>query len=79
MVYAISKIAIGMWSVNLRERSLDAETVSGLGVQTAGSPEYITGTDACSLTAAAPCTLRGSTHTHTREEPDTTERGSKEH
>ncbi|GBP56184.1 Short-chain specific acyl-CoA dehydrogenase, mitochondrial [Eumeta japonica] len=31
---------------NLRERSLDAETVSGLGVQTVRSPEYITGTSA---------------------------------
>ncbi|GBP92899.1 hypothetical protein EVAR_80622_1 [Eumeta japonica] len=45
--------AIGIWSVNLRERSLGAETVRGLGVQMAGSPEYITGTDARSLTAAA--------------------------
>ncbi|GBP56365.1 hypothetical protein EVAR_43304_1 [Eumeta japonica] len=31
------------------------------------------------LTAAARCTLRGTPHTHARAEPDTTERGSKEH
>ncbi|GBP21780.1 hypothetical protein EVAR_10959_1 [Eumeta japonica] len=30
----IAKIAIGIWSVNLRERSLDAETVRRLGMQT---------------------------------------------
>ncbi|GBP62120.1 WD repeat-containing protein on Y chromosome [Eumeta japonica] len=71
--------AIGIWSVNVRERSLGVETVSGLGVQTAGSPECITGTDARSLTTAARCTLRGIPHTHIRAEPDTTERGSKEH
>ncbi|GBP83313.1 hypothetical protein EVAR_57575_1 [Eumeta japonica] len=41
-----TKIAIDTWSMNLQERSLGVKTVSGLGVQTAGSPEYITGTDA---------------------------------
>ncbi|GBP67364.1 Probable RNA-directed DNA polymerase from transposon X-element [Eumeta japonica] len=53
--------AIGIWSVNLRERSLGAETVSGLGVQTTESPEYVTGTDAQlpprDLHCAAPHTL----------------------
>ncbi|GBP37019.1 hypothetical protein EVAR_31017_1 [Eumeta japonica] len=29
--------------------------------------------------ATARCTLRGTSHTHTRAEPDTAERGSKEH
>ncbi|GBP37658.1 hypothetical protein EVAR_23706_1 [Eumeta japonica] len=77
--YLISRGAIGTWSVNLRERSLGAETVSGLGVQTIGSPEYITGTNASRLTAVARCTLRGTPHTHTHAELDTTERGSKEH
>ncbi|GBP24882.1 hypothetical protein EVAR_14216_1 [Eumeta japonica] len=65
--------------VNLRERSLGAETVSGLGVQTAGSPEYIAGTDPRSLTVAARHSLRGTPHTRTRAESDTTEHGSKEH
>ncbi|GBP60808.1 hypothetical protein EVAR_85068_1 [Eumeta japonica] len=63
----------------LRERSLGAETVRGLGVQMAGSPECVAGTDARGLAAAARLTLRGTPHTHTRAEPDTTERGSKEH
>ncbi|GBP41493.1 Inter-alpha-trypsin inhibitor heavy chain H3 [Eumeta japonica] len=67
----ITKIAIGIWSVNLRERSLGAETVSGLGVQTAGSPEYVAGTALHNFTAAARRTLRGTPHTHTRAEPDT--------
>ncbi|GBP27988.1 hypothetical protein EVAR_83619_1 [Eumeta japonica] len=31
------------------------------------------------ITVAARCTMRGTTHTHTRAEPDTPERGSKEH
>ncbi|GBP38994.1 hypothetical protein EVAR_95614_1 [Eumeta japonica] len=80
----ITKIAISIWSVNLREyspfqRSLGAKTVCGLGVQTVRSPEYITRMDARSLTAAARCILRGTPHTHTRAEPDTTERDSKEH
>ncbi|GBP79496.1 hypothetical protein EVAR_59170_1 [Eumeta japonica] len=70
---------IGIWSVNLRERSLSAETVSGFGVQTVRSPEYITETDARGLTAAARLILRGTPHTHIRAEPDTTEHGSKEH
>ncbi|GBP33043.1 hypothetical protein EVAR_18521_1 [Eumeta japonica] len=63
----------------LRERSPGAETVRGLGVQTAGSPECVAGKDARGLTAAARLTLRGTPHTYTRAEPDTTERGSKEH
>ncbi|GBP59965.1 hypothetical protein EVAR_84465_1 [Eumeta japonica] len=63
----MTKIAIGIWSVNLRERFLGAETVSGLGVQTVRSPEYITGTDARSLTAAARYTVaRHHTHSYTR-------------
>ncbi|GBP09408.1 hypothetical protein EVAR_5827_1 [Eumeta japonica] len=73
----------------LRECSLGAETVRGLGVQTAGSPECVTGTDARGLTsiysylsmdltaAARLLTLRSTPHT--RAEPDTMERGSKEH
>ncbi|GBP66570.1 hypothetical protein EVAR_44431_1 [Eumeta japonica] len=63
----------------LQERSLGAETVRWLGVQTAGSPECVAGMDARGLTAAARLTLRGTPHTHTRAEPDTMERGSKEH
>ncbi|GBP35307.1 hypothetical protein EVAR_20680_1 [Eumeta japonica] len=63
----------------LRERSLGAETVRGLGVQTTGLPECVAGTDARGLTVAARRTLRGTPHTHTRAGPDTTERGSKEH
>ncbi|GBP20035.1 hypothetical protein EVAR_13801_1 [Eumeta japonica] len=55
----------------LRERSLGAETVCGLGAQTAGSPEHIAGTDARGLAAAARLTLRGTPHTRTRAEPDT--------
>ncbi|GBP72554.1 hypothetical protein EVAR_9699_1 [Eumeta japonica] len=39
----------------------------------------VTGTDARSLTAAARCTLRGTSHTRTRAESDTPERGLKEH
>ncbi|GBP55954.1 hypothetical protein EVAR_97667_1 [Eumeta japonica] len=49
----------------------------GLGVQTAGSRSFA-GTDARGLTAAARLTARHP-HTRTRAEPDTTERGSKEH
>ncbi|GBP91016.1 Acetylcholine receptor subunit beta-like 1 [Eumeta japonica] len=63
----------------VRERSLGAETVRGLGMQTAGSPECVAGTDARDLIAAARLTLRGTPRTHTRAEPDTTKRGSKEH
>ncbi|GBP05406.1 hypothetical protein EVAR_76816_1 [Eumeta japonica] len=63
----------------LRERSLGAETVRRLGVQTAGSPECVAGTDARGLTAAARLTLRGTPHTHIRAEPDTTECDLKEH
>ncbi|GBP73825.1 hypothetical protein EVAR_54877_1 [Eumeta japonica] len=63
----------------LRERSLGAETVRGLDVQTAGSPECVAGTEARGLTAAARLTLRGTSHTYIRAELDTTERGSKEH
>ncbi|GBP91161.1 hypothetical protein EVAR_65607_1 [Eumeta japonica] len=66
-------------AVRLMERSLGAETVLGLGMQTAGSPECVARTDAHGLTAAARLTLRGTPYTHTRAEPDTTERGSKEH
>ncbi|GBP30857.1 hypothetical protein EVAR_91598_1 [Eumeta japonica] len=66
-------------SANGAKRSLGAETVRGLGVQTAGSPECVAGTDARGLTAAARLTLRGTPHTHTRAEPDITERGSKEY
>ncbi|GBP63097.1 hypothetical protein EVAR_50053_1 [Eumeta japonica] len=66
-------------SAKTTERSLGAETVCGLGVQTAGSPELLAGTDARGLTAAARLTLRGTPHTRTRAEPDTIERGSKEH
>ncbi|GBP05595.1 hypothetical protein EVAR_71956_1 [Eumeta japonica] len=66
-------------TTTLRERSLGAETVRGLGLQTAGSPECVAGTDARGLTAAVRCTLRGTPHTHTRAELDSTERGSKEH
>ncbi|GBP16992.1 hypothetical protein EVAR_8068_1 [Eumeta japonica] len=40
-------------------KKIDAETVRGLGVQTAGSPECVAGTDARGLTAAARLTLRG--------------------
>ncbi|GBP46809.1 hypothetical protein EVAR_10777_1 [Eumeta japonica] len=32
--HKITKIAIGIWSVILRKRSLGSETVRGLGVQT---------------------------------------------
>ncbi|GBP32379.1 hypothetical protein EVAR_25634_1 [Eumeta japonica] len=39
----------------------------------------LAGTDARGLTVAARLTLRGTPHTRTRAEPDTTERGSKEH
>ncbi|GBP33609.1 hypothetical protein EVAR_32107_1 [Eumeta japonica] len=42
-------------------------------------PELLAGTDARGLTAAARLTLRGTPHTRIRAEPDTTERGSKEH
>ncbi|GBP68155.1 hypothetical protein EVAR_23306_1 [Eumeta japonica] len=70
---------VASWSVNVRERSLGAETMSGLGVHTTGLPEYMTRREARSLTAAARCTLRSTPHTHTRAEPDTTERSSKEH
>ncbi|GBO98872.1 hypothetical protein EVAR_101187_1 [Eumeta japonica] len=55
-----------------------AETVRGLA-QTAELLKYITETDARSLTAAVRCTPRGTPHTHTRAEPDSTERGSMEH
>ncbi|GBP44964.1 hypothetical protein EVAR_84455_1 [Eumeta japonica] len=48
--------------MNLRERSLGAEIMCGLGVQTVNSPEYITRTDARGLTAAA----RYPTHFYTR-------------
>ncbi|GBP24883.1 hypothetical protein EVAR_14217_1 [Eumeta japonica] len=78
VVTATNFLTIGIWSVNLRERSLGAETISGLGVQTAGSPEYIAGTDARSITAAARHSLLGTPHTRTRAESDTTEHGSKE-
>ncbi|GBP49884.1 hypothetical protein EVAR_29497_1 [Eumeta japonica] len=60
------------------EAPLGAKTVNGLGMQTAGSAKYITGTDARSLTAAARYT-RSTSHAHTRAVLDTTERGSKEH
>ncbi|GBP02557.1 hypothetical protein EVAR_103318_1 [Eumeta japonica] len=63
----------------LRERSLGAETVCGLGTQTAGSPECVAWMDARGLTAAARLTVHGTPHTHTRAESDTTDRGSKEH
>ncbi|GBP18364.1 hypothetical protein EVAR_14757_1 [Eumeta japonica] len=71
----------GIFLVCRSDRYLECEnteTVCGLGVQTAGSPDHIAGTDARGLTAAARLTLCGTPHTRTRAEPDTTERDSKE-
>ncbi|GBP09152.1 hypothetical protein EVAR_102489_1 [Eumeta japonica] len=56
-----------------------AESARGLGAHMAGWSELVAGTDARGLTAAARLTLRGTPHTCKRAEPDTTERGSKEH
>ncbi|GBP83868.1 Solute carrier family 22 member 3 [Eumeta japonica] len=69
-----------IWSVTLRERSLGAETVRGLGVQTmqyAGA--YHRDERKRGITGAARYTLRGTTHTHTRAKSDTPERSSKKH
>ncbi|GBP71349.1 hypothetical protein EVAR_57733_1 [Eumeta japonica] len=76
----INKITIGIWSVNLRERSLGTDTVRGLGVQMVRlTGVYHRDERKRGITVAAQCTLRGTTHTHTHAEPDTPERGSKEH
>ncbi|GBP76746.1 hypothetical protein EVAR_58470_1 [Eumeta japonica] len=61
-----------------RERSLGAETVRRLGVQTVRQTG-VYHRDKRGITVAARCTLRDTTHTQTRAEPDTPERGSKEH
>ncbi|GBP49229.1 hypothetical protein EVAR_96537_1 [Eumeta japonica] len=59
----ITKIAIGIWSMNLRERSLGAETVRGLGVQTVRlTGVYHRGERKRGITVTARCTLRGIKH-----------------
>ncbi|GBP69867.1 hypothetical protein EVAR_49446_1 [Eumeta japonica] len=64
--HEITKLAIGIWSVNLRERSLGAETVRGLGVQTARLTGAYHGDERKrGITVAARCTLRGTTNTYT--------------
>ncbi|GBP08949.1 hypothetical protein EVAR_98586_1 [Eumeta japonica] len=72
----ITKIAIGIggenyWSAPRRRNRVRARRADG---RVAGA----SGTDARGLTAAR-LTLRGTSHTRTRAEPDTTGRGSKEH
>ncbi|GBP19497.1 hypothetical protein EVAR_102044_1 [Eumeta japonica] len=63
----------------LRERSLGAENRVRARRADGRVAGVVAGTDARGLTAAARLTLRGTPHTRTRAEPDTTERGSKEH